>query len=185
MRTAGTLNGLPRRVRQPRSVSHDASAALPSTRSRIAREDLGHDRRLDGVGEQEAPLGVEAVAERDGAAGPLAARRLALHAGDRALDDRRSLELGEHAEHLDHHPPGRACGVERLGRRPEQDARLVEALEDLREPPDGAREAVDAVDEQEVEALGVGLAQSALEPGRSSTAPEAWSEKRRAIRHPS
>ncbi|HET9676752.1 MAG TPA: hypothetical protein VFP21_04515 [Solirubrobacterales bacterium] len=58
----------------------------------------------------------EPVAEGDVAADPLAAFCLALHPGDGSFDDGRPLELGEDAEHLNHHPPGRAGGVERLGR---------------------------------------------------------------------
>jgi hypothetical protein len=45
-----------------------------------------------------------------------------------AVDDGRVFELGEHAEHLQHHPPRRGAGVERLGRRLQHDVELVEFL---------------------------------------------------------
>ncbi|HVC86319.1 MAG TPA: hypothetical protein VNC40_02715 [Gaiellaceae bacterium] len=40
------------------------------------------------------------------------------------------LELGEHTEHLQHHPPRRGAGVERLGCGLEDDVELVEFLAD-------------------------------------------------------
>ncbi|MFY9579386.1 MAG: hypothetical protein WAQ33_08670 [Gaiellaceae bacterium] len=99
----------------------------------IAREDLLHEWCLGWVGFQVAALRVEAVAEGERAAGPLAAGRLAFHAGDHPLDDRRPFELGEDTEHLDHHPPGRAGGVERLAGAAKEHAGLVELLQQLRE----------------------------------------------------
>jgi len=59
----------------------------------------------------------------------------------------------EHAEHLDHHPAGRSAGVERLRRASEMHSRLVELLQDLRQPADRAGEAVDPVDEEDVKAM--------------------------------
>jgi hypothetical protein len=35
------------------------------------------------------------------------------------------FELGEHAEHLQHHPSRRGAGVERLGRRLQDDVELI------------------------------------------------------------
>jgi hypothetical protein len=70
----------------------------------VAFEDLDHQWRLRRFGFEEAIVGGEAVAERDRAAVPLPAGRLAFHARDYPLDDRRPLELSEHAEHLHHHP---------------------------------------------------------------------------------
>jgi hypothetical protein len=62
------------------------------------------------------------------------------------------LELGEDAEHLQHHPPGRGAGVERLGRRLQNNAEPVEFLGQPGQLAHLAAEAVDAVDEQQVEA---------------------------------
>jgi hypothetical protein len=62
------------------------------------------------------------------------------------------LELGEDAQHLQHHPPRRRAGVERLGRRLEHDLEPVELLGEPGELAHLAGEAVDAVDEQQVEA---------------------------------
>lgn len=112
-------------------------------------------------------------------------RCLSLHPRHDALDDSRPLELGEDAEHLDHHPPGRGRGVERLGRGAEQNVGIVEPLEDLGQPSDRTRKAVDAVDEEQIELPRLGLAQRPVEAGAVSVAPEPWSEKRRAIVQPS
>jgi hypothetical protein len=43
------------------------------------------------------------------------------------------LELGEHGQHLQHHPPGRGIGVEGLGRRAQRYSVGVEFLGELRE----------------------------------------------------
>lgn len=75
------------------------------------------------------------------------------------------LELGEDAEHLDHHPAGRATGVEGFGGGAEDDVSLIQVLEDLGQPADRAGEAVDAIDEQEVEAAQPGLGQRPLQLG--------------------
>jgi len=128
-------------------------------------EDLLHDRRFGRLGFEVAAVGVVAVAEGDGAAGPLAAGGLAFHAGDDALDDGRAFELGEHAEHLHHHPARRGGGVERLGRGAEEHCGVVELFQDLGEAADGAGEPVDAVHEQEVEAFRLRFLERALQPG--------------------
>jgi hypothetical protein len=62
------------------------------------------------------------------------------------------LELGEHGQHLQHHPPGRRAGVERLRRRTQCDLVRVELLSQLGELTDLAGEPVDAVDEQQIDA---------------------------------
>lgn len=73
----------------------------------VEGEDAPHDRRGDGVGFEALVFGVVGVAERWPAAAPAALLGAALDAGRDAIDDGRVLELGEHAEHLEHHPPGR------------------------------------------------------------------------------
>ncbi|HVC87819.1 MAG TPA: hypothetical protein VNC40_10390 [Gaiellaceae bacterium] len=113
-------------------------------------EDPPDDRRLDRVGDQAAFLVGEGVAERRSAGVPAALLRAAFDAGADAVDDRGVLELGEHAEHLQHHPPSSRAGVERLGRGAEDDVELVEFLRELRQLPDFPGEPVDAVDEQHV-----------------------------------
>src|SRR5215467_4065915 len=100
--------------------------------------------------------GGEAVAEWDRAAGPAAASGLALHAGDHAVDDGGPLELGEDAEHLDHHATGWAAGVEGLGGGAEDGSGAVEVVQDLGQAAHRARQAVDAVDEEHVVTMGVG-----------------------------
>ncbi|HLY94721.1 MAG TPA: hypothetical protein VKP14_07725 [Gaiellaceae bacterium] len=104
----------------------------------VAVEDLLHDGCFGRVGFEVAAVGVVAVAEGDGAADPFAAGGFAFHAGDDALDDGGAFELGEDAEHLHHHPPRRGGGVEWLRRAAEEDARVIELLEDLGEAADRA-----------------------------------------------
>jgi len=114
-------------------------------------EDPAHDRRLPLAGDQLLVL-VAAVAVRDAAVGPVALLRAPLDPGGDAVHDRRVLELGEHTEHLQHHPPGGRAGVERLRRRAQHDVEPVQLLGELRELTHLSGEAVDAVDEQQIRA---------------------------------
>jgi len=52
----------------------------------------------------------------------------AFHAVDDPVDDHFVFELGEDAEHLDEHAPGRGGGVERFGRRPEDHSGLIQTM---------------------------------------------------------
>ncbi len=115
--------------------------------------------------DDEALLRVEPVAEGHVAADELPALRLLLHPDLGALDDRGVLELGEDAEHLEHHLAGGVGGVERLGDRLQDDAVLGELVDHQGELADLAREAVDAEDEQRVEGLGLGVEEHLLEAG--------------------
>jgi hypothetical protein len=144
-------------------VNHCANDADPLEARRVPLEDEGDDGRLDGMGDKEALVLVALVAVGNLADGPFATGGLAFHPGDDALDDRRALELGKDAEHLHHHPPRRARRIERLGRRPEPDPGVVEAFEDLRETTHRPREPVNAVDEQQVKAPGLGLQEGTFE----------------------
>jgi len=108
---------------------------------------------------------VDAVAERGVPDGPLALAGLALHPVDHPVDDHFAFELGEHAEHLHEHAPGRGGGVERLGGRAEHDPGLVEFVEQPHEVPDAAAEPVDAVDQQDVELAGLGSGDRAFQAG--------------------
>jgi len=94
---------------------------------------------------------------------PAAPGYFSLHAGDHPVDDGGPLELGEHPEHLNHHPTRSRGGVEGLGGRPEGHPSTVQVLQQLGEAPDGASEAVHPVDEQQVEAPGSGFGQCPLE----------------------
>ncbi len=140
----------------------DPRAALQARH--VALEDRRHHRRFGRVGRDVAALVIEPVAERHAAAGPLPARRLSLHPGDHSLCDRRALELREDAQHQDHHPPGRGCGVEGLGGGAKGDAGALQALKLCARAPHRAREAIDAVDEQQLEASRLGLAKRPIEP---------------------
>jgi hypothetical protein len=93
------------------------------------------------------------------------------------VDDGGAFELGEHAEHLDHHASGGGGGVERFGGGPERDSGGVEVFGDLRQAAEGAGEPVDAVDQQQVEPPRLRLVSARLRAGRSRVAPLMRSEK--------
>jgi hypothetical protein len=94
---------------------------------------------------------VAAVAERQPPGRPLTLLRAPLDPGADAIDDGRVLELGEDAEHLEHHPPSGGAGVERLGCRAQHHAVRIEFFGELRELAHLPGEPGDAVDEQEVD----------------------------------
>jgi hypothetical protein len=91
-------------------------------------EDASDDGCLHAVGNEELGLFVARVAVRGATAHPFALADAPFEAGGDTVDDRRVLELGKDAEHLQHHPTRRAAGVERLGRRLQHDVELVEFL---------------------------------------------------------
>ncbi|HET7572666.1 MAG TPA: hypothetical protein VFJ77_08355 [Gaiellaceae bacterium] len=115
----------------------------------IEAENPLHHRCLPLVGDDEL-VRVAAVAEGDPPRGPAALLRTALDAGGDPVDDRRVLELREHRQHLQHHPPRRRAGVKGFGGGAECDAGPVELLRQLRQLPDLPAEPVDAVDEQQI-----------------------------------
>jgi|GEM_PF-4354682 len=131
----------------------------------VAVEDDGHERRFVGVHGEVPAVWVDEMAVGAGAAAPLTAGGFAFHAGNHPVDDGGPLELDEHAVHLDHHPPGRGGGVERLGGRTERHSGGVELFEQRGQAPHRPGEAVDTVDEQEVEAMGAGLGEGSFEVG--------------------
>jgi len=81
---------------------------------------------------------LKGVAVRHRPEGPFALGRLAFHPVDHPIDDHLAFELGEHAEHLHQHPPGRGGGVERLGRGAEDDPCGVEVVEQRDEVADAS-----------------------------------------------
>ena len=60
---------------------------------------------------------------------PSAACCLSFNPRDNSVDEGASLELGEDAEHLDHHPAGGTARIKRLGGATKQNLSLVELLE--------------------------------------------------------
>ncbi|MCM4078222.1 hypothetical protein LXN57_11665 [Actinoplanes sp. TRM88002] len=128
-------------------------------------EDGADGGGLDRVGDEFVEPSVDGVAEGPGAAGPQSFGGFAFHSGDDAVDDGFAFELGEHAEHLDQHPADRGGGVERLGRRPEDDLGVGEFVEQAGQVAQAAGEPVDAVDQQGVEHPGPSSAQGLLEFG--------------------
>ncbi|HEX5246431.1 MAG TPA: hypothetical protein VFW41_04805 [Gaiellaceae bacterium] len=75
------------------------------------------------------------------------------------------FELGEHREHLQHHPSSRGAGVERLGRRAKDDVERVEFFGELGELAHLPAEPVDAVDEQHVDRAAAGEVERGLQAG--------------------
>ena len=68
------------------------------------------------------------------AAAPFAAGGFAFHAVDDAVDDGRAFELGEHAEHLHHHPSGGVVVSKGSVARAKRDPGVVEAGQDVARP---------------------------------------------------
>jgi hypothetical protein len=132
--------------------------------ARVEAKDLAHDLRLERVGHDLA-LRREGVAEGRPCPIPVALLRPPLDPGRDAVDDRGVLELGEDGEHLQHHPPRRRAGIEGLGRGAKDAARGVELLRDLGQLAHLAAEAVDPVDEQEVDLARAGEPERHREAG--------------------
>jgi hypothetical protein len=110
-------------------------------------EDLPDDGSLDLVGfELVAALG-QRVAVGCEAPDPLALGSLRRVPDLDALDERVAFELREHAEHVQQHLPHRVGRVDRLGRRPEHDAGLVQLAQKFDHRGHRPAETVDAVDE--------------------------------------
>ena len=106
-------------------------------------------------------LGV--VAQRRHAADPKA---LALGGGDLvpdALGGDLALELGKRQQHVEGQPPHRGGGVELLGDRDEGHAVLIEQLDQLGEVGQRAGQAVDLVDDDDVDLAGSHILQQPLQ----------------------
>lgn len=101
--------------------------------ARVELEDALHDGRLDRIGDEQALFVGEDVAEGRSAAEPASLFCASFDAGADPVDDRGVFELGEHTEHLQHHPPRGRAGVERLGRRAQHHVVGVEFLGELGE----------------------------------------------------
>ncbi|HET8895073.1 MAG TPA: hypothetical protein VFM96_13345 [Gaiellaceae bacterium] len=92
----------------------DRSRAEPLARVQV--EHTADDRCLHRVGDEHALLARERVPERWPPTEPAALLRAPLNACADAVDDSGVLELGEHGQHLQHHPPRRRTGIKRLRR---------------------------------------------------------------------
>ena len=148
----------------PQTAAGRAQAALvqpfgdrpaPLVVLHVTLEDVRDDLGRSAIGRQARTVRPTAVAVGVAAHGPLPAAGLALHAGGDAFDDRRPLELGEDAQHLDHHPSGRGGGLEGLGHRLEGDPGVLQLLDQGRELAEVARQAIDPEDEEQVEQSGL------------------------------
>src|SRR5271155_2284804 len=63
--------------------------------------------------------------------------------------DESQLQVGDHAEHLDHHPPGRAGGADDLGLKDAQDSALtVDFVDDVEDIAGGSAKPVETDDNQ-------------------------------------
>jgi len=106
----------------------DGGAAEPP--GRVPLED-GPDDRCGALVRDQLLALVAGIAEGEAAVRPAPFPRAALDAAGYAVNDNGVLELGEHAKHLQHHPPRGGAGVERLGRGAQDHAELVQLLGDL------------------------------------------------------
>ena len=115
---------------------------------------------LDPVAERNRPAHPDAL--------PLRGRDLVADslAGDLAL------ELGEGQQHVEGQPPHAGGGVEGLGHRDERDAVRVEQLDQLGEVGKRPRQAVDLVDDDDVDLAGPTSSSSFCSAGRSIDPPE-------------
>jgi hypothetical protein len=128
-------------------------------------EDASNHRRLHGIRHEQLRLLVAHVSIGETAAHPFAFADAAFEAGGDAVDDGGVFELGEDAEHLQHHPAGGGAGVERLRGRLQDDVELVELLAEPGELAHLPAEPVDAVDEQQIDAPLAGEIECLLEAG--------------------
>src|SRR5690606_20263081 len=119
---------------------------------------VGHDH-------QAHALAVAEVAERGPRAEPLPALAGGAHLVAGAVGDHLALELREADDDVEGVPPHRVAGVEMLGGRDEAVVLLLEAREQLREVEERAAEAVDLVDDHDVDLARVDVGEQALERG--------------------
>ncbi|HEX4114736.1 MAG TPA: hypothetical protein VHY18_02565 [Solirubrobacteraceae bacterium] len=100
--------GLPATRRSGRMFVHEAPGDRSGTEpaGRVAGEDAADDGRGALIGD-ELLLLVACVSEWDASVGPASFPGASLNAAGDAVDDGGVLELGEHAEHLQHHAAGR------------------------------------------------------------------------------
>jgi hypothetical protein len=142
-------------------LAGDRDRAQPLARVEV--EDPAHDRCLYPIGYKGALLVGEEVTERWPARVPAALLCATFDAGRDAVDDRGVLELGEHGKHLQHHPPGRRAGVERLRRRAQGHSVGVKLLGQPGELAHLAGEPIDPVDEQQIDAALAGEIERGLQ----------------------
>ncbi|HVN62425.1 MAG TPA: hypothetical protein VMT59_14290 [Gaiellaceae bacterium] len=132
--------------------------------ARVQLEDAAYDGRLSLVGDDVFVV-VSAVAEGELAGRPAALLGATFDPGGDAVDDGRVLELREHRQHLQHHPPRRRARVERLGRRAQRHPGPVELVGQLGKLADLSREPVDAVDQQQIDLPRPGELERRLQAG--------------------
>ena len=66
----------------------------------------------------------------------------------------RSLELGKGQQDIEREPPHRGCGVELLGDRDKGHVMGIEQFDQLGKIGQGARQAIDLVDDNDIDAVG-------------------------------
>src|SRR5437773_2661721 len=127
----------------------------------IKREDMAHGLGLSGIDDQRALARV--IAQRHIAAHPHA---LLLRGGDLVADPFAgdlTLELRKGQQHIERQPPHRACGVELLGYRDERHTLGVEDLDQPGKIGERPGQAVDLVDDHDVDPASLDVGEQALQ----------------------
>ncbi len=128
---------------------------------RLGHVQAGHRA---GAGDQPA-VGVEVVAEGDGAAGVAAVPGHTHPAEGGALRDRLALQLGDAAEELEQEPADGGGGVEWLGGGTDGDAQAVQGVVGGEQGAQAAAQAVEAVHQHDAEVAGARIGQQPLPRG--------------------
>nr|WP_229783444.1 hypothetical protein [Pilimelia anulata] len=131
----------------------------------VEAEDFAYHKLLVGAGGEFLGVAVDGVAVGGASADPAAFGGLGGGAGLDPVDDGVAFELGEHPQHLDVELAHGAAGVDRLGGRLERHPYLVQIGQELEQVALAAREPVEAVNEQDVEAARPGRAEGVLQAG--------------------
>ena len=154
------------RLQDPSLADHATLAQVchyqvEASKLEIAAEDVPHPVRLGFIDGDLAVFGV--VANRSHAANP---KTLPLRGRDLvadALGGDLALELGERQQHVEGQPSHRRGGVELLGHRDKRHAVPVEQLDQLGEVRQRTGQAVDLVDDDDVDLSGSDVGQQPLQ----------------------
>jgi hypothetical protein len=87
------------------------------------------------------------------------------HAGAHPLDDQIPFQLGDGADDHHHRPPQRSAGVDIFPEADELDLEMIQFIQDLKEVADGAGQAIEGPDHDNLEPAMPGISQQLVEAG--------------------